>query len=262
MAFTNSPLVTHTNFSPNYNVRKQSKIDTITPHCVVGHATLKTLGQIFANKSAQCSSNYGIDDNGNVGMFVEEKNRSWCTSSPSNDHRAITIEIASDNKHPYAMTNGAIDGLIKLCADICKRNGIPKLLWRADKNLVGRVDQQNISVHRWFAAKACPGDFLYGRLGEVATEVNKILIPPAIVVPQTPIAPTPSQTKFPYLIRINTSVLNYRKGPGTNYAVAGRVTKGGVYTIVEEAAGLGASKWGRLKSGAGWIALDYCVKMG
>ena len=254
MAFTNSPLVVHTNLSPNYSVRT-GIIDTITPHVVVGHLSLATIGQIFASEEAEASSNYGVNDDGEVGMFVEEKNRSWCSSSRTNDHRAITIEIASDRTHPYAITNGAMDGLIKLAVDICKRNAIPKLLWKADKSLCGQVNLQNISVHRWFDAKACPGDFVYARLGEVATEVNKILVPKPIISPSNP-------TGALYLVRIATDVLNYRAGPGTNYKVNGEVTKGQVYTIVEESLGLGASKWGRLKSGAGWIALDFCVKLG
>lgn len=255
MSFTNSPLVMHTNLSPNYSVRK-GLIDTITPHVVVGHVSLKTLGRIFANKSAQASSNYGIDDNGNVGMFVEEKNRSWCSSSASNDHRAVTIEIASDSTHPYAITNGAMDGAIKLMADVCQRNNIPRLLWAADKALIGRLDEQNITVHRWFAAKACPGDYVYGRLGEIAEEVNKILIPQVLATPSV------SEKRTPYLVRINTAILNYRKGPGIKNPISGQVRKGEVYTIVEEADGSGASKWGKLKSGAGWIALDYCVEVG
>ena len=253
MSFTNSPLIVHTNLSPNYNKRRK-KIDTITPHVIVGHASLKSLGQWFAKRSAQCSSNYGIDDAGSIGMFVEEKNRSWCTSSPANDHRAITIEIASDASHPYAITHGAQQGLINLCVDVCKRNNIPKLLWKADKNLIGKIDQQNISVHRWFAAKACPGDYVYNRLGQIADEVNKILLSASIVPPV-------SSTGFPYLVKINTDILRYRSGPGTNYPIVGQVRRGEVYTIVEEALGSGSSKWGRVKSGAGWVALDYCIKM-
>lgn len=254
MAYTNSKLVTYTNLSPNNSGLRTHAIDTITPHVVVGHTSLKNLGQFFANRSTKASSNYGIDDDGNVGMFVEEKNRSWCTSSSINDNRAITIEIASDTTHPYAITDEAMEGLIALSADICKRNNIPKLLWKADKSLLGKVDRQNISVHRWYAAKACPGDYLYVRLGEVADEVNKILMPSPIVPPVVPVG-------FPYMIKVNTDVLRYRSGPGTNYPIVGQVRRGESYTIVDEAFGVGSSKWGRLKSGAGWIALDYCVKV-
>ena len=107
---SNSPLVKYTKLSPNHSGQRQHKIDTITPHCVVGHLSLETLGNVFSSSSRQASSNYGIDDNGKVGMYVEEKNRSWCTSSKSNDNRAVTIEIASDAKHPYRITDKALQG--------------------------------------------------------------------------------------------------------------------------------------------------------
>ena len=260
MGFTNSPLVKYTLLSPNHSGQRNHAIDTITIHCVVGHTSLQTLGNVFLPKSRKASSNYGVDDNGNVGMYVEEKNRSWCTSSAANDQRAITIEVCSDKTEPYKITDGALKGTILLCADICKRNGIRKLLWKADKSLIGKPDQQNMTVHRWFAAKSCPGDYIYERLGYIADEVNKILgsSAPTPVTPSTP-APTPT-TNTSYRVRINTDVLNYRTGPGTNYPVAGQVKKNEVYTIVAEANGVGASKWGKLKSGAGWLSLDYCKK--
>ena len=106
---------------------------------------------------------------------MDEGDRSWCSSSSSNDHRAVTIEVASDMVHPYAVTDKAYNALIELCTDICRRNGIPKLLWRGDKSLVGQVEKQNLTVHRWFANKACPGDYLYSRLGDIAAQVNERL---------------------------------------------------------------------------------------
>ena len=249
---SNSPLVSYTKLSPNHSGARTKKIDTITPHCVVGHLSLATLGNVFASPSRQASSNYGIDDSGRIGMYVAEGNRSWCSSSAANDQRAVTIEIASDTTTPYAITNKAMDGLIKLSADICKRNGIPKLLWKADKTLIGQVDKQNITVHRWFANKSCPGDYIYNRLGEVADEVNKILIPkPEIALP----------TKPPYKVRVKADSLNYRKGPGTNFPITGTLRKGDEFTIIEEAFGLGASKWGRSWSGPIWVSLDYCEKV-
>jgi len=247
---SNSPLVSYTRLSPNNSGLRTHKIDTITPHCVVGHASLQTLGNIFAPIERRASSNYGIDDHGNVGMYVEEKNRSWCSSSESNDQRAITIEIASDNFYPYKITDKALNGLINLCVDICSRNNIPKLLWKADKSLIGQIDKQNMTVHRWFSPRECPGEYIYENLGMVADEVNKILYKPEIVLP-----------KFPYLVIIDTYALNYRGGPGMNHPINGVVHRNEVYTIVEEADGPGASKWGRLKSGAGWISLDFVQKM-
>jgi hypothetical protein len=429
---SNSPLVIHTNLSPNCSKPRNHVIDTITIHCVVGQCSAETLGTIFAPSSQRASSNYGVDKDGRVGMYVEECNRSWCTSSSANDNRAVTIEVASDTTHPYAVTDKALAGLIDLCADICKRNSIKKLLWQADKSLLGQPDKQNMTVHRWYANKACPGDYLYGKHGYIADEVNKRLG----TVVATPIVPTPSAasseeaiwnfliskglnafavaglmgnlyaesglqsnnlqnsyekslgytdatytaavdsgkytnfvkdsagyglaqwtyytrkqalldyaksakksigdlttqleflwkelqgysgvmtvlkaaksvaeasnvvllqferpadqsaaaqskragygqpyyTKYaaktavtpttpaafiPYTVRITASALNYRKGAGTNFAVAGTVKKSEVYTIVEESAGTGATKWGKLKSGAGWLSLDYTTK--
>lgn len=255
---SNSPLVSYTRLSPNHSGLRTQKIDTITPHCIVGHLSLQTLGNIFAQTSRRASSNYGIDDQGRIGMFVEEKNRSWCTSSNANDQRGVTIEIASDVNSPYKITDGAMRGLITLAADICKRNDIPKLLWRADKSLIGKVTQQNITIHRWFSNTACPGDYIVSQLGYVADEVNKLLLPKTIVSKPTPSIPLAGAE---YLVKIKVTSLNYRSGPGTNNPIRGLVYKDQVYTIIEEAYGLGASKWGKLKSGAGWISLDHCVRM-
>lgn len=254
MKQTNSPLVSFTKLSPNHSGQRTHKIDTITPHCIVGHLSLQKLGEIFSNTARQSSSNYGIDDKGKIGLYVEEKNRSWCSSSNSNDQRAVTIEIASDLKSPYKITDSALQGLIDLSADICKRNEIPKLLWKADKKLIGKVDQQNITVHRWFANKDCPGDYIFGQLGEVAEEVNKILVAKKEIL-------TSPKGMQPYTVKIQPNSLYYHKKPGINQPVVGVVQKNQVYTIVEEALGLGSSKWGKLKSGAGWLPLDQCVRV-
>lgn len=172
---SNSKLISCTNISPNKTSPRNHAIDTITIHCVVGQCSAERIGEIFAPASRRASSNYGIGYDGCIGMYVEEKDRSWCSSSSSNDNRAITIEVASDTTHPYAVTDKAYAALLNLVTDICKRNGIKKLLWRGDKALIGQTDKQNMTVHRWFANKACPGDFLYNKHGEIAAEVNKRL---------------------------------------------------------------------------------------
>ena len=184
MAFTNSSLVNYTRISPNRGNVVNGKrvygrdhaIDTVSIHCVVGQCTVEALGSIFASASKQASSNYGIGYDGRIGMYVEEKDRSWCTSSRANDNRAVTIEVASDTKHPYRVNDAAYKSLIKLLADICRRNGIKKLVWSTDKN--NRINHRNgcnMTVHRDFANKACPGDYLYNLHGQIADEVNKIL---------------------------------------------------------------------------------------
>lgn len=169
---SNSPLVNYTKISPNKTSPRNHKIDTITIHCVVGQLSVESLGEVFAPSSRRASSNYGIGPDGRIGMYVEEKDRSWCSSNAANDNRAITIEVASDTTDPYAVTDAAYKGLIKLLVDICKRNNIKELKWKGDKSLIGQVDKQNMTVHRWFAKKACPGDYLYNRHGQIAAEVN------------------------------------------------------------------------------------------
>ena len=172
---SNSSLVSYTKISPNKTSPRNHAIDTITIHCYVGQASVESMGGWLCNPAAKASANYGIGVDGRIGMFVEEKDRSWCSSSSSNDNRAITIECASDKTDPYAINDKVYNSLIKLCADICKRNGIKELKWKADKSLIGQVDKQNMTVHRWFKNKACPGEYIYSRLGKIASEVNALL---------------------------------------------------------------------------------------
>lgn len=307
MAYTNSPLVVYTGLSPNYSGQRTHSIDRITPHCVVGQLSAETICACFpAGRDASC--NYGIGTDGKVSLCVEEKNRSWCTSSSANDQRAVTIECASDKTEPYAMNSAVYATLIKLCTDICKRNGKSKLLWFADKNkslnYTPKSDEMVITVHRWFANKSCPGDWLYNRLGDLAAKVTAALGG----TEQTPSADTstwyrvrktwadsksqigayhslahakacadknagyfvfdesgkalyPNVGPVPFMVKVAISDLNIRKGPGTNYARTQYIPVG-TYTIVETASGKGSdSGWGRLKSGAGWISLDFCTKI-
>lgn len=319
MAYTNSKMVAYTKLSPNHSGQRTHSIDRITPHCVVGQCTAEGLGDWFAKSSTQASSNYGIDKNGRVGLYVEEKNRSWCSSSNANDQRAVTIECASDTKEPYWMNDKVYATLIKLCVDICKRNGKKKLLWFANKdktlNYAPKSDEMVLTVHRWFANKSCPGDWLYSRLGDLAAKVTaelsgttsggdggtapttqmyrvrkswsdaksqigayKILgnakkkadenagykvfdasgnvVYPAASTP----APVPSKDAS-YKVQVSIANLNIRKGPGTDYTRTGQFTGKGIFTIVQESKGEGATLWGKLKSGAGWISLDFAKKL-
>ena len=193
MAYTNSPLVAYTKLSPNHSGQRTHSIDRITPHCVVGQCSVETLGNIFLPTSRQASSNYGIGVDGRVGMYVEEKNRSWCSSSKANDQSAVTIECASDTTEPYAFKDVVYESLIKLCADICRRNGKTKLLWLGDKdttlNYSPRPDEMILTVHRWFANKSCPGNWLYARMDDLATKVTVAL---GGATTETPSASTPT----------------------------------------------------------------------
>lgn len=173
----NSQLVNYTKISPNSSNPRNQKIDTITIHCIVGQLSVESLGNIFSQESRQASSNYGVGFDGSIGMYVEEKNRSWCTSSSSNDNRAVTIEVACDKTHPYKVNDIVFASLINLITDICERNDIKELKWKGDKSLIGQADNQNMTVHRWFADTMCPGDTLYNRHSEIAEEVNNRLNP-------------------------------------------------------------------------------------
>ena len=179
MAYTNSSMVVYKKLSPNHSGQRTHSIDRITPHCVVGQCTAEGLGEWFEKQSTQASSNYGIDRDGRVALYVEEKNRSWCSSSNDNDQRAITIECASDTTEPYAFRDVVYQTLIKLCIDICKRNGKNKLIWFGDKdktlNYSPKSGEMLLTVHRWFANKSCPGNWMYARMGDLASKVTAAL---------------------------------------------------------------------------------------
>lgn len=180
---SNSSLITCELLSPNKTHPRSHAIDTITIHCVVGQVTALEGCRLFQSPSRNASCNYVVGKDGSIGLCVDEQDRSWCTggtlsvngmTGKMNDHRAVTIEVACEPKHPYAVTAAAYEALIKLVADIAKRNGMGALKWRADKSLVGKPGEQNMTVHRWFAAKACPGEYLYERMGEIAQRANEI----------------------------------------------------------------------------------------
>lgn len=335
---SNSSLVNCVVKSPNHSGARTHKIDRISPHCVVGQLTAERIGECFTSSSRKASCNYGIGKDGRVVLCVDECNRSWCTSSNANDQRAVTIECASDTTEPYAFNDTVYNKLIDLCADICKRNGKKKLLWFADKNTAlnynPKADEMVLTVHRWFANKSCPGNWLYSRMQDLANQVNAKLGSGTVITPTPatsttnknfPTAPftvqiivsnlnirtTPngaatgkytgkgtftidkvqngwghlksnagwiylenssyvtigktvagsgssasSTTSSAFLVKVTADVLNIRKGPGTNYGISGSITNKGTYTIVQT-----QGNWGKLKSEAGWICLDYTKRI-
>ncbi len=165
--------------SPNHSGKRVYPLTRVSVHCVVGQCYAKSLGDLFADAGFEASSNYGIGFDGKIGQYLPESYRSWCTSSYDNDNRAITIEVASDTFHPYKVTQAAYDALIKLLVDICKRNGKKKVIWFGDKSkslsYQPKSDELLMTVHRWFANKACPGDYLYDLHPQIAAQVNKQL---------------------------------------------------------------------------------------
>lgn len=173
---------------------------------MAGNLSIEACGQVFAPTSRQASSNYAIGSDGRIGMYVEEKDRSWCSSSAANDNRAVTIEVANDGGEStgWHVSNQAMDSLIKLCADICRRNNIEQLRWKADPGLVGHVSAQNMTVHRWFHPTQCPGPYLFSKYGYIADEVNKLLgspyNPEDMNVPGEPISlDDPSNARYSYV---------------------------------------------------------------
>lgn len=175
MAYTNSSLVTYTKISPNRTSPRNHVIDTITIHCMAGNLSIERCGDVFAPTSRKASSNYGVGSDGRIAMYVEEKDRSWCSSNSANDHRAVTIEVANDGgaNTGWHVSDKAMASLINLVTDICKRNNIKKLVWSTNKsNRINHLNGCNMTVHRDFAAKSCPGDYLYNKHSYIAEQVN------------------------------------------------------------------------------------------
>lgn len=320
---SNSNLATYSKTDHNNQTApRRGKVLLITPHCYVGQVTAQQGCDSFARPGRGASANYVIGYDGAIGLSVPECNRAWTTggtdthgnairvngiAGSDNDHEAVTIEVASDKVAPYTITPAAYSSLVRLMADIAARNGIPKLLWKGDKSLVGRPDLQNITVHRWFANKSCPGDYIYNRLGDIATEANRLIAGGAAdpaagsgggsdsglyrvrtywgqggkqigaykvlenakrAADQNPgfsVYDSSGRKVYPateFKVLISTDVLRIRTGPGTNYTATGKYTGKGVFTIVQESAGAGSTAgWGKLKSGAGWISLDYVTRV-
>ena len=164
--------------SPNRSSPRMSKIDTITIHCMAGNLSVESCGALFAKSSRKASSNYGIGSDGRIACYVGEEDRSWCSSNRANDNRAITIEVANDGGADtgWHVSDKAYKSLISLLVDICRRNNITKLVWSNNKNdRVNHKNGCNMTVHRDFANKSCPGDYLYSLHSKIADEVNTLL---------------------------------------------------------------------------------------
>lgn len=174
----NSKLATLDIYSPcNYGKRTHA-IDTITIHCMAAPWSAKTCATYFSNKDTKAASNYCIGKDGEIAVSVPEDMAAWCSSNKGNDMRSVTIEVSSDTKHPYTVTDAALKSLIALCADICKRNGIKALVWSNSKaDRINHANGANMTVHRDYANKACPGDYLMNKMPYIASETNKLLKP-------------------------------------------------------------------------------------
>lgn len=189
-----SPLATYVNTNhSNQTKPRRGKIQYIIPHCYVGQVTAKRGVDGFLPNGRGASAHYVVGKDGDIGCNVDEKNRAWTTGGDKTcmgwtggniDHYGVTIEVACDTVHPYWITDAAYNALVRLMADIAKRNGLGKLTWQANPNLVGHPEQQNVIVHRWFASKACPGDYIFTHLGDICARANAINYPAAAPAPQ------------------------------------------------------------------------------
>lgn len=167
---SNSSLISYTKISPNSTNPRSGTISKITIHHMAGNLTIEECGEVFAPAARGAASNYGIGSDGRIGMYVEEKNRAWTSGSSKNDNVAVTIEVANDEiGGDWHVSNKALSSLIALCVDICRRNGIEKLIFTGDES-------GNLTMHKYFQATACPGPYLEGKFGYIASEVNKILL--------------------------------------------------------------------------------------
>lgn len=166
---SNSNLVKHINISPNKTSPRSGTISKITIHHMAGTSTIESCGTGFANPSRQASSNYGVGTDGRVGMYVEEADRSWASSSTANDNVAVTIEVAnSSTGGNWPVSDTALNATIDLCVDICKRNGIYSLTFTGNAN-------GNLTLHKYFAATECPGPYLESKMNDIANSVNSRL---------------------------------------------------------------------------------------
>ena len=247
-AYSDSSLVKYTCLSPNCNSPRNHVIDTITIHEVWGELTMRALGEIFAPVSRQASSNYGVCTDG-IALFVHERDRAWTSGSWSNDNRAVTIEVSNSRTYPNPVSDPVYANLIKLCADICKRNGKTKMVWcgslSATNSRTFAPNEMRMTLHKWFQATDCPGAWLEAHMADIAKQVNSLLAPR--VYP-----------KLPFSVNVLIKDLYIRLGAGTDYKTNGYVSKGNhIITEVK-------NDFGKLDNGKGWIYLgeDDYVKIG
>lgn len=238
---SNSGLATSHYWTANHSSRSGQKIKHIAIHHMAGNLNAKQCYNVW--KSRQASAHYCIDTKGNIGQCVDEKYRAWSLASGYWDSRSVAIECANSTGSPnWKVSDATIKSLIKLCADIAYRNGITKITYTGDFN-------GTLIMHRWCCSTACPGPYLSKKFSYIAKEADKLL------QQKRKGKNTNTNTSTSYKVKVSVKDLYIRKGPGTSYKTNGFI-KPGVYTITETKNG-----WGKLKSGQGWIYLDYTNKV-
>lgn len=237
MAYTNSPLVAYTKISPNRSVPRNQPITKITIHHMAGIMSVEQFGGLVANPARQMSSNYCIGSDGRIGLFCPESDRSWCSSSAWNDNRAITIEVSNCQVgEPWAISDKVYGSLIKLCVDICERNGIKKLEFTGDRN-------GSLTYHYMFAATACPATWIKNHTQDICNKVNAQL---------NDITPTKVESKELYTKTLTSGTPIYKE---IGKPMTGSINATTKYTIIEEKT-VENIKYGKLKSGAGWVEIE------
>lgn len=235
MTFTNSSLVAYTQISPNRNSPRTQPITKITIHHMAGIMSVESFGALVANPSRQMSANYAIGNDGRIGLYCPEGDRSWCSGNAWNDHRAITIEVSNDiSGEPWSISSAAYASLIKLCVDICKRNGIKKLEFTGNQN-------GSLTYHYMFQATACPGTWIKNHTKEICDKVNTQLVE----------KPEP---KVLYTKTLNSGTQIYKESSLGKGAIS-TITATTKYSIIAEKV-VDHVKYGKLKSGAGWVEIE------
>lgn len=294
MSRTKSTLATVGRLSPNCTKPRNSKICRLTPHCVAGNLTIEATLNLprFINPDPVngASCNYAIGSDGRIGLGVEETNRSWCSSSSTNDNQAITFEIANNGAGPdWSMSEEAINKFLDASVEIAKAYGFKQIIYKDKPSNIqtsqvepwiktwAPANAMIITLHSWYANKACPGPYLIRQLPWLAKEMTRRLngsapekfvgegsAPPKENIPASITKPTPSLPPVfvPYLVKVKIAALNVRLNPNINSTIVKTLKNDkNAYTIVEEVDGPGATKWCKLKSGIGWVAKDFIDKL-
>lgn len=327
---TKSPLATVQILSPNRNAPRNKPIRRLTPHHVAGNLTVEAVANLDRvknyNATSGMSPSYAIGTDGRMCCIVEETNRPWTSSSATNDHQAITFEIANNGGAPdWRISDAALSKWVEAAAEIAAFYGFKKVNYKEKPTNVTpanveswiatweTADAMTITLHQWFTATACPGPYFVAMLPQLVTEINNKLSKTDVVPDPKPIdeianeviqgrwgngqewidkltaagydaaivqkkvdellgknaGETGSGGSFqPYEVTITASALNIRKGPAVTYGIAKTLMNDkNVYTIVEEKTGRSSTtdttatgKWGRLKSGIGWVLLAFTKK--
>lgn len=162
-----SKLVQYRNLTKNYSRRTES-IGKIAIHHAAAVASAKKIVDGFIPAQRKASATYVIGNDGDYGQSVLESNRPWTDRSTWCDNKAVTIEVSNcATGGEWPISDAAYKSLIRLCVDICQRNGIKSVNYTGTKNGV-------LVEHRMFAATLCPGPYIHNLLvsGKIAQDIN------------------------------------------------------------------------------------------